>query len=130
MNIWSGMFILAGSVSVVGIVTFFFARPSGGTNRERDKLKKGIQRFLSDLDDEVWRLEVSALDAAGAQKKKIREAISRLDGIKADLAQAEKELLEIPMEEWARVREELVKRLDAAREFLKNDRTAAALRDA
>ena len=130
MDTWSGMFILAGSISVVGNIANLFARPMSGANRERETIKKGIQRSLSDLDDETWRLEVASLDAVGSRRKKIRDAIGRLDGIKADLARAEKELPDIPVEEWVGVRDELLDRLDAARQFLRNDRSGAALRDA
>lgn len=130
MDTWSGMFVLAGSISVAGIIAFFFARPEGSAKGERETIKKGIQRSLSDLDAEVWRLEVASLDAVGAQKKKIRDTIVRLDGMKADLARAEREIPEIPAEEWGGVRDGLLDRLGAARQFLNNDISRAALRDA
>jgi hypothetical protein len=121
MDAWSALFIFASSVSLAGLVSSCTGEPTGRVVRERETLKKGIQRSLSDLDFEITRLKGSAADAGEEEIDDIWEEIGRLEEMKTGLIGAEKKLGDTSQEEWNRVRDETLGALDQARRFLRHE---------
>jgi hypothetical protein len=128
MDAWGALFILASSVSLAGLVSSCTGEPTGRVIRERETLRKGIQRSLSDLNFEIMRLEERAADTDEYDGDKIRAEIGRLDLMKADLIKAGKRLRDTPQEEWNRVRDETLGTLDEARRYLRNEAPAPVMR--
>ena len=127
MDAWSALLILASSVSPAGLLASFAGQPVGRVIREREILEKGIQRSLSDLKSAIIRLEETTAQT-GAEGRAAFEAISRLAGMKADLLEKEKQLKNIPEEDWNRVRDETLRSLHLARGYLRKRGAGPALR--
>ena len=121
MDAWSALIIFASSVSIAGFITSCAGEPSGRVIRERETLRKGIQRSLADLENEIKRLEESAAGADEEESDAIWEEIGRVDELKADLIDAERKLKDPRQEEWNSVRDETLGTLDAARRYLRNE---------
>jgi len=127
MDAWSALFIFASSVSLAGFVSSCTGEPTGRVIRERETIRKGIQKSLSDLNDEIGRLEESAADADGEQSNQQWEEIGRLEDFKAGLIEAEKSIRDTPQSEWNRIRDEALRTLDAARRYLRNEGPAPVI---
>lgn len=130
MDAWSALFIFASSVSLAGLVSSCMGEPTGRVVRERETLKKGIRRSLSDLDFGITRLEGIAEDAGEEASDEIREEIGRLEGMKTELTGAEKKLGDAPEEEWNRVRDETLGALVQARRFLRHEGPGPVMQNA
>jgi hypothetical protein len=121
MDTSSAVFMFASSVSLAGFVTSFIGKPGGGLIREREVIRKGIQKSLSELDDEIWQLNIAALDAENGEEEKLMKKMERLVDLRVGLTRAEKEFAEHAQEEWARVRDETLGTLDEARRYFLNE---------
>jgi len=118
MDAWSALLILASSFSPAGVFASFAGQLVWRVIREREILEKGIQRSLSDLSTDLLRLEETAAQT-GAEGRAAIEEIDRLAGMKADLLEREKELKNIPQQDWNRVRDETLQCLDLTRGYLR-----------
>lgn len=127
MDAWSALFILASSVSPAGLLASFAGQPVGRLIREREILENGILRSLSDLHDAIVRLEATAAQT-GAEGRAAIEEIGCLAGMKEDLLDREKQLKNIPQEDWNRVRDETLQSLQRARGYLRKRGAGPALR--
>ena len=114
--------MFASSVSLAGFVASFIGKPAGGLVREREIIRKGIQKSLSELDDEIWQLNIAALDAEKAEEDRLRKRIEPLVELRIGLTRAERELADHSHEEWPRVRDETLGTLDEARRYFNNER--------
>ncbi len=113
----------------MGLIGSFIGRPGGANARERQIIQKGIQRSLSDLDDEIWRLTMSAMDTKG-QDENFRREIGRLEEMRENLTRAEKDLKDDHQEEWIRVRDTALGTLEEARKYFRNAQSGEFAREA
>jgi len=127
MDAWSALFIVASSVSLAGLLTSCAGHPSGRVIREREIVQKGVEKTLSELNDEIVRLEEAAAHAGADGRQEIWEEIGRLDDMKADLLMKGEQLRDIPQEEWNHIRDETLESLSEARRFLRKEGPGPAL---
>jgi hypothetical protein len=118
---WTAIFIIASSVSLGGLVTSFAFHRRGRALGEREMLKRGIERSLSDLDDKIWKIEIDTLGAGEGQSAEIRETLGRMNAMKSDLIGAEQKIVGATQEEWGRIRDEILGSLDQARRYPGNE---------
>jgi hypothetical protein len=118
---WTALFIFASSVSLFGLVTSFAVYRRSRALGERETVKRGIERSLSDLDDKIWKLEIDTIDAEEARSTEIWEVIGRLNAMKSDLIGAKQKLIDATQEEWGRTRDEILGSLDQTRRYLRTE---------
>lgn len=124
MGTWTGLFLIASSFSLVGLVTSIAVHGRSRMLGERETVKRGIERSLSDLDETIWKLEMDTIDAEESRSMEIREALGRLHAMKSDLIVAKQKIIDATQEEWGRIRDEILGSLDQARRYLRTESPA------
>ena len=118
MDEWSGLFLVASSVSLQSVLSLWTRQPEGRVIREREKLRLAIGGCLAAVDSELVRLEDAARNTGTEGKRHILEVIASLVAAEEILLAQGKKLRGISQEEWNTTRDETLETLERTRCFL------------
>ena len=118
MDAWSGLFLVASSVSLQSVLSLWTRQPEGRVIREREKLRLAIGGCLAAVDSELVRLEDAARNTGTEGKRHILEVIGSLVAAEEILLAQGKKLRGISQEEWNTTRDETLETLERTRCFL------------